>query len=73
MPVRLRIHANGRIVRIPVIDGDLQGALKRWQKIATENRPALQRHRYHTGPAEARRVKARKARQRYRRKLNGRG
>jgi ribosomal protein S21 len=60
-------------MRISVVDGDLQTALKRWQKVSIENRAALQRHRWHIGPSELRKLKERKARQRHRRKLYGRG
>lgn len=59
-------------MRIAVVAGDLQGALKAWQRVATENRAALQRRRFYVGPAEARRLKARKARQRLRRRQFGR-
>jgi len=55
-----------------VVDGDLQGALRRWQRIATENRPALARKRFWVGPAEQRRIKDRRALKRTRRRRFGR-
>ena len=54
-------------MRIPVVDGDLQRALKAWERIATENRAALARHRWHVGPSEARKRKDRLAAKRRRR------
>src|SRR5690242_10704041 len=67
-----RIHSNGLTVRIEVDGRGLEVALKSWQKIASENRGTLQRHRYHVGPAEARRLKDRKARKRKRRARSNR-
>lgn len=48
----------------PVRDaGDLVRALKRLKDFfESEIRPPLRRHAYHVGPAERRRIKARKAR-----------
>lgn len=67
-------------MRIEVVNGDLQRALKLWEKVSGENRRALSRHRVFYGPSETRRRKDRLARQRarraqirrYRRRLDGR-
>ena len=54
-------------MRIEVVNGDLQRALKAWEKVSGENRRALSRHRYFYGPSETRRRKDRLAKQRARR------
>ncbi len=55
-------------MRIVVVDGDLQGALKRWQKVAIENRSATYFHQYGMAPARRRKAKARRALQRWRKR-----
>lgn len=59
-------------MRIEVVAGDLQGALKRWRIVATENRSAMQHHQWYMAPSERRKRKERKANQRRRRRLYGR-
>ena len=58
-----------QLVRIEVVNGNLQSAPKAWFQVAAENRADMQHHRWHVGPSARRKMKVRKAKQRHRRKM----